>query len=387
MNASGADAQDTHWMRLALAQAQTAAQAGEVPVGALVVHAGAVIASGHNQPIARHDPCAHAEIIALRAAAAQQGNYRLEDCTLYVTLEPCPMCAGALLQARVQRVVFGATDPKTGAAGSVTNLFAMPQLNHQTQVQGGVLAEDCAAVLQGFFQTRRAQKRLEHQPVREDVLRTPDSVFAALSDYPWAPHYVHDLPALQGLRLHYLDEGPQDAPLTWLCLHDRTRWSYLYRHLLTSLVAAGQHVVVPDWIGFGKSDKPKKESHHTLAWHRQVLQELVQRLDLQRVVVVEVEGDALSAQGRFLLPSGRCRGLLQLQLTDAAEPSDHDNLPFPDPGHRAALRALAKTSSQDLPALNAPGWSDRTLRLQTNIHAEPDAAMALHALNYFQPPP
>ena len=124
--------QDEHWMREALAQAQAAALAGEVPVGAVVVKDGQVIATGRNAPVLGHDPTAHAEIVALRAAAQQLGNYRLDGCTLYVTLEPCAMCSGAMLHARVPRVVFGATDPKTGAAGSVLNLFGHAELNHHT---------------------------------------------------------------------------------------------------------------------------------------------------------------------------------------------------------------------------------------------------------------
>lgn len=142
-------------MREALAQAQHAWSLGEVPVGAVVVCDGRIIATGFNQPIGTHDPTAHAEIMALRAAAKLLGNYRLPDCELYVTLEPCVMCVGALLHARVKRVVFGATEPKTGAGGSIVDLFAEPRLNHHTQVQGGVLAEDCAAVLKAFFAERR----------------------------------------------------------------------------------------------------------------------------------------------------------------------------------------------------------------------------------------
>jgi len=143
--------EDVGFMQLALRQAQAAADAGEVPVGAVVVRAGQVIASGHNAPLSRHDPTAHAEVNAMRAAALVLGNYRLDDCTLYVTLEPCTMCSGAALHARFKRVVFGATEPKTGAAGSVLNLFAHEQINHQTQVTGGVLANECAQVLQSFL--------------------------------------------------------------------------------------------------------------------------------------------------------------------------------------------------------------------------------------------
>ena len=151
-------------MQLALAQAGLAADAGEVPVGAVVLRHGVVIATGHNAPIGGHDPSAHAEMQALRAAAKVLGNYRLPDCELFVTLEPCAMCAGAMLHARLKRVVFGAPDPKTGAAGSVIDLFAQAQLNHQTQVQGGILTQECATVLQAFFKLRRARKTMTLQP-------------------------------------------------------------------------------------------------------------------------------------------------------------------------------------------------------------------------------
>lgn len=151
--------QDEAAMRIALDQAHNAWLVGEVPVGAVIMRAGQVIATGYNRPITEHDPTAHAEIVALRHAATLLGNYRLPECELYVTLEPCAMCAMALLHARFKRVVFGATDPKTGAAGSVIDLFAQPQLNHHTQLQGGVLADACGTVLRDFFAERRAQYR------------------------------------------------------------------------------------------------------------------------------------------------------------------------------------------------------------------------------------
>ena len=147
------------FMQQALAQAQLAFDAGEVPVGAIVVKDGVVIARGYNQPIGKHDPTAHAEIAALRAAASVLGNYRLPGCELYVTLEPCVMCCGAMLHARLARVVFGASDPKTGAGGSVLNLFAHQQLNHQTSIVGGVLAAECGALLKRFFGERRMATR------------------------------------------------------------------------------------------------------------------------------------------------------------------------------------------------------------------------------------
>ena len=149
--------EDTAWMREALALARSAQARGEVPVGAIVIRDGAIVGRGGNAPIAGNDPTAHAEIAALRAAGAVLGNYRLPDCDLYVTLEPCAMCAGAIMHARVRRLVFGASDPKTGACGSVIDLFAETRLNHHTAVQGGVLAGECGALLSGFFAARRVE--------------------------------------------------------------------------------------------------------------------------------------------------------------------------------------------------------------------------------------
>lgn len=150
---------ESRYMQLALEQARRAWAQGEVPVGAVVVCDGEVVAVGYNQPIGRHDPTAHAEIVALRAAAEKLGNYRLPGCELYVTLEPCAMCSGAMMHARLARVVYAATDPKTGACGSVVDLFAQEQLNHHTEVVGGVMAEEASAMLKGFFAERRAAAR------------------------------------------------------------------------------------------------------------------------------------------------------------------------------------------------------------------------------------
>lgn len=367
-------------MQLALAQAREASGAGEVPVGAVVVRDGQVIATGRNSPVNSRDPTAHAEVNALRAAAQVLGNYRLDGCELFVTLEPCAMCAGAMLHARLKRVVFGASDPKTGAAGSVVNLFAQAQLNHQTAVQGGVLAFECGALLQDFFQRRRQAMRDDaatSHPLREDALRTPDERFAGLPGYSWAPHYLNDLPALAGLRLHYLDEDPGGAPLTWLCLHGNPSWSYLYRKMIPAFTAAGQRVVAPDLIGFGRSDKPKKEGAHTFSWHRQVLLELVERLDLRNVVLVVQDWGGLLGLTLPLAAPGRYTGLLVMNTAlgtgdvplspgfvawreMCAKNPEFDvarliargnpqlsagecaayNAPFPDRGHRAALRAF-----------------------------------------------
>ena len=180
-------------MRLALDQAHNAWLVGEVPVGAVILRPSAdgpqVLATGYNRPITTHDPTAHAEIVALRHAATLVENYRLPDCELYVTLEPCAMCAMALLHARFKRVVFGAADPKTGAAGSVLDLFAEPRLNHHTELAGGVLAEPCAALLREFFAERRAQQRAERAESAALGEPPPDAIPAGevIEIHPDAP--------------------------------------------------------------------------------------------------------------------------------------------------------------------------------------------------------
>jgi tRNA(adenine34) deaminase len=151
---------DADYMRYALELAGQAQRAGEVPVGAVVVKDGEIIGRGFNAPISRHDPSAHAEMLALRDAAQNIGNYRLVGCQLFVTLEPCLMCAGAIMHARIARLVYGASDPKTGACGSVMNVFTEQRLNHHTEVVVGVLADECGLMLSNFFALRRAQQKL-----------------------------------------------------------------------------------------------------------------------------------------------------------------------------------------------------------------------------------
>jgi len=370
---------DEDFMRLALAQADAALSAGEVPVGAVLVRDGQVIAQAHNAPVAQHDPSAHAEVLVLREAASKLGNYRLDDCTLYVTLEPCTMCAGAILNARLGKVVWGAPEPKTGAAGSVINVFAQPALNHQTVNQGQVLAEQCSLPLQIFFkQLRQANNtKAAATRLRDDAVRTPDSAFASIPGYPWTPNYISDLPSLDGLRMHYLDEGPVDAEVTWLCLHGNPAWSYLYRHMIPVFLAAGHRVLAPDMPGFGQSDKPKKDSAHSFEWHRNVLLEFIEALDLTGIQLVVQDWGGILGLTLPMAQPWRYQSLLVMNTTLAtgeqplsdgflawrqmcadkpmfdvaklfargnpqmsADECAAYNAPFPDAGHRAALRAF-----------------------------------------------
>lgn len=333
-------------MALALEQGKYAALHGEVPIGAVVVKNGQVIGVGHNNCIASSDPTAHAEIVAIRAAAHYLGNYRLDGCSLFVTLEPCAMCAGALLHARVARVVFAASEPKTGAAGSVVNLFES-KLNHHTKVEGGVLAEQCAQMLSAFFQARRVQiGTLQVYPLRQDALRTPDERFTHL-DFPWNAHYLNDLSSLAGLRMHYVDAGPPDSITVFLCVHAPDTWAYAFRQALPVLLSTGARVLVPDLIGFGKSDKPKRQSAHSLEFHRSVLHEFMDRLDLANVVVL-IQG---WSGNLFPHGAGGLGGRIKEVIAFAAEVGDLYaankagsaalSAPFPDDGHKAALKAFA----------------------------------------------
>lgn len=383
-------------MGLALAQAQRAACQGEVPVGAVVVHRGQVIGTGCNAPIATHDPTAHAEIVALRAAAAHLGNYRLDECELFVTLEPCAMCSGAMLHARLARVVYGAADPRTGAAGSVLDLFAPGPLNHNTRVRGGVLAEDCGTLLRSFFQAQRQRQARERLPLREDALRTPAQRFAQLTDHPWASHRIADLPSLDGLLLRYLDEPdhPHAAGMTMLCVHGMRGWSHDFRAMLPVWTAAGHRVVAVDLPGFGRSDKPKREAAHTAAWHRDVLEQLVAALDLRAIVLVLQGAGGLIALDLPRRAPGRYRGIVALdaelagavvlqpdrtswpadwaptlpqqavRLLRCEPPRAASEAPFPDAGHRAGPRAFARLALADyavpdwpaaMPPAGAPG--------------------------------
>lgn len=337
-------ATDDDWMRLALAQAQLAQQVGEVPVGAVVVRHGVLIAQAHNRPVATHDPSAHAEMVALRAAAQVLGNYRLDDCELFVTLEPCVMCAGVMLHARLQRVVFGAPDLKTGAAGSVLNVFANKTINHHTQVQGGVLQQECRQVLRQFFSLQRQhhtrQRQTEGLALRDDALRTDAARFMDLPDLPATSGFAHDLPALQGLRMHYLCANPASARPVVLCLHGPADWSPVWRPLLEQAVTTGDCVLCPDLIGFGQSDKPKKEQWHTVQGHAFYLAQWLQRMQVQQVrVVLPAVMRPLGEALQQALPNVRVS-------LDPMEPAPLTQTmrqaPYPDNGHRAAMRAWAR---------------------------------------------
>lgn len=339
-----------HWMRLALEEARLAADSGEVPVGAVLVKDGRLIASGRNTPIAAHDPTAHAEVMALRAAAHSLGNYRLEGCELYVTLEPCAMCAAAMLHARLNRVVFGAADPKTGAAGSVINLFDIPLLNHQTQVTGGLLAEEAAGLLRSFFKPRRTNV----SPLREDALRTPDARWVDLDVPHHLSHYVSHLPSLQGLRLHWFDGratsrdvcdsmvetgkgGHRSAKPQLIALHGTADWSLRY----ASELHAGEPILAIDLPGFGLSDKPKKESAHSLAWHASVLEEWIQHLAIQpsdQALCVIAPREMQPLVETFL---SRVKGTFEVRWDDRPEMPEFECVaPYPDKGHLAGPRAL-----------------------------------------------
>ena len=446
---------DLLWMQAAIELAKEAGQSGEVPVGAVVVRDGILVGRGRNGPVGTNDPTAHAEIMALRDAAKTIGNYRLENCSLYVTLEPCTMCAGAILNSRISRLVFGAAEPRTGAAGSVLDVFSNQDINHQTEVTGGVFAHECRQLLQQFFKP----KRVNMNPLREDALRPPDEWFEGIPDYPWTAHYVSDLPSLKGLRLHYLDEGHRELlnegqdslnrqQITYVCLHGNPAWSYLYRKMIPTFTAHGHRVVAPDLIGFGKSDKFKKASQHSFEFHRQVLLDFIERLDLKRIVLVVQDWGGILGLTLPMDMAHRFAGLLVMNtaLATGTQPlsngflswrewcqsnpdfdvaklfargnkhmSDAEtqayNSPFKDRGHRTALHAFppmvpefenspgAETSRQALlfwrdqwqgQTMMAIGVQDPVLgepvmrELQQNIKGCPDPILLPQAGHFVQ---
>ena len=359
---------DEQAMRLAMDQARAARTAGEVPVGAVLVRNGKVLATGANAPVALADPTAHAEVVALRAAAAAIGNYRLDGCTLYVTLEPCPMCAGALLNARRARVVFGAADPRTGAAGSVVDLFGEPRLNHHTAIEGGVLADECGALLSDFFRERRAVQARAAEPLREDALRTPRRAFGDA----WEGAYRSDLPALEGLRLHYLDLGSAEADgPVFVCLHGPGNWSQRFADVAAALAGQGARVLVPDLIGFGRSDKPKREDFHRLDWHVSALRDWCLGLVTGAVVLVCDHSDTGLADALAAALGERCVGRLLLPSRPADVSRDRfdvpnlSDVPYPDRGHAAAVRVFSGgwRSPGDIATGAAPAAPLRSLSL------------------------
>lgn len=316
---------DVKWMALALEEARAAGHAGEVPVGAVIVKDGVIVATGRNAPVANNDPTAHAEIVALRHASNALSSYRLNGCTLYVTLEPCAMCAGALMHSRIDRVVFGAHEPKTGAAGSILNLFAHAEINHHTAVHGGVLASESSALLGDFFTQRRYEKKALAKPLREDALRTADACFDSLLAPKFDPHYLSDTPTLNGLRLHYLDEGPKFGSEILLCIHSNSGWGIEFYRQINSWVGDGKRVIVPDLIGFGRSDKPKRQIAHSFDFHVNSLMELLMHLQIHDPTLIASNFDFISA-------------------VHAAELL----APFPDKGHASALVAFKSTGLDTL---------------------------------------
>ena len=331
----GDAAADAHWMGMALQEARLAAQRGEVPVGAVVVapDGKTLLGRGGNACIQGPDPSAHAEVQALREAARQFGNYRLEGCTLYVTLEPCAMCSGAMLHARLAEVVYAVADPRTGAAGSVVNLFAQEALNHQTRVRllGAdevpmpetlrKVQQECAAVLRAFFRERRERSAMrrddpEHAPLREDAVRLPRQVCA--TSPLWNPETSHWalVPCVLGAkapawRLHYHDSAPGDTTRpSVVLLHGYAAQAAQWQPWIAALHATGWRVLAPDLPGHGLSDKPKKTAQHSLQGQLDLLmqwwEQLTPAAGMAPALIVSHDSAAMLA-ARWVRQSGQSR--------------------------------------------------------------------------------
>ena len=391
---------DTFFLQQALQQALTASRLGEVPVGAVVISpSGKVLGQGYNRTISDRDPCAHAEILALRAAAQAVDNHRLEGCTLYVTLEPCAMCSGALLHARITRAVYAVSDPKTGAAGSVLDLFAHSAMNHQTRceaytpkdAEGLALQDACAEVLREFFRERRMahhdlRRNPGHAPLREDALRPSEKRFSNIDSLetlrPWSGFVLlsdpEEEPGSTPWRMHVIDTVPDDCSRpAVLLLHGYASYSLLWARLIPLLHAAGWRVLAPDLPGHGKSDMPKKIQRHHPAWHAALLQQWLQQAHFSRhanrAVILHDSAslflptlaasvpDIFPAQVIHLHPEESAAAWRQhcqqrttfdldahWALDEAEAASGAWSAPWPDAGHRAALQwapwaAIAET--------------------------------------------
>jgi len=376
-------------MELAIGLAAEAGKSGEVPVGAVVVKDGAVVATGQNRTIGWNDPSAHAEVVALREAARVLGTHRMNGLQLFVTLEPCAMCSGAIFHSRLARVVFGAADPKTGCAGSVLDLFASRQLNHHTEVKGDVLAEQCAALLQDFFVQSRRRKNANAAPLRDDALRTPLSSVQGLNEValPGAYHY-----GSEGLRMHCLELGSAQATQSILCIHDFPYWSYQFAAWLPALISSNYKLILPDLLGCGLSDKPKKPSWHHLDAHVRALQDLPMLAQSQPSYILAL-GTGLSIAQTLVKTAGwtdtriincqpapvvpealdqrRKRKAQNTPLTLSMKAKDYFvglerlnrkamEAPFPDNGYAAVLRGMQHSSFK---AVDADAAVD--IRLET----------------------
>lgn len=294
--------EDLAKMQMALEQAHIAQKAGEVPVGAALFLGDELICKAHNAPVCTHNPCGHAEVLVLQEAGRRLGNYRLEGCSLFVTLEPCVMCAGAILNARIKTLVFGAKDERAGAAGSVLNVFENPRLNTHTQVRAGVLAEDCAKPLVDFFKLRRSQIKAKRDHtklyLREDAFRPDLHQFKQLM-LPWmqkglVSNYTNDLACDPGLRIHHWDtqeHGADVAPTaqapqprkTWVCLHGLGSSGAFFSPWAIERACLGERVLMPDLIGFGLSDHLRSATHIDLQHQVLLLQEWFDRMRLDPV--------------------------------------------------------------------------------------------------------
>ena len=389
---------DVDFMRLALEQAEQSSRMGEVPVGAIVVapDGRTILGRGHNQCIEGHDPSAHAEIQAMRQAAQALGNYRLEGCTLYVTLEPCAMCSGAMLHARLAQVVYALPDPRTGAAGSVLDLFAASEINHQTSARclsdegdSAEVRRECSELLTGFFRKRRQQQarqrtQAESAPLREDALRPPARALAGegvwQKDSRWSLVPDPRDPSAAAWRVHVLESGNLDAPCVVL-LHGYAGCGHLWQELRQAATQAGWRVLAPDLPGHGLSDKPRQPALHTLEWQQAMLQAWLERQNLpedwllvtldqsvllapaalpaHRVLALEymdaivrwpdtVAGDTHTDLNATLATAKdwrqRCQRSPRFDLPEHWALDDHPKLgvlcqaSYPDAGHRGALR-------------------------------------------------
>lgn len=274
-------------MARAIELAHLGERAGEIPVGAVVVHDGVIIGEGHNRSIGDCDPSAHAEMVAIRAAARRIGNYRLSDCTLYVTLEPCPMCFGAVIHARIRSLYFGAYDPKGGVCGSVLDLGAIDRLNPHCRVEGGIEESKCAALLSNYFRNLRLKKREAYLAKREDALRNMEEVMGDVLVDAKPRHYDSLAPSL-GLRLttwiHQRSQTIETAAPRIVCIPGAGQWSALFSFLFSSFPTSA--IVSVDLPGHGCGDATRSGAEFSPTFQQDVLLALLDSFGSGRITFI-----------------------------------------------------------------------------------------------------
>jgi tRNA(Arg) A34 adenosine deaminase TadA len=361
---------DAAMMRLALDEAKQASVCGEVPVGAVILCNGIVVAKSSNSVIQNCDPTSHAELLAIRRACHSLQRSRLNDCTLYVTLEPCTMCSGAIFGAQMARVIYAAAEPKTGASGSVINVYSNRHVNHHTQIHGGLLQEESVELLQEFFVNIRKKQQenrsTSQQKLRPDMIRSDSKNGMIFLPDGMQSHYKNDWPSAPGVRLHWLSGGFVGAVIPpFLLLHPIPLWSAWFTPYIESIFDQAL-IYALDRLGCGFSDKPKKFSIEWVSLEQQLLMDWIESLPISLFRLVASKKDQSTVTYVLEKYSHQCLEVLWLEDVISKKNTHYEWLqaPFPNEGHAAfALQLANKLNAELQKKTSTPGSNQKQKRL------------------------